>query len=145
MSTESETTAHTYDSTSEVTPATQTSDVTLNDRHSECAYNLPLWLLCRKRAAEKRSPQSSPTKVCRSPAPKIRRRARSRLESTETRAEPLVVQQLPTRGENTSNLKDSSISAFQLTSDEKGAWDALTEELNMYMLHGIKTTQANQL
>ena len=121
---------------------TLSSDVTLNGRHSECAYNISLWLLSRKRAVEKWSPQSSPSKVCRSPVPKIRKRAQSRLECTETRTEPSVGQQLPTRGENTSNLNDSGISAFQLTADEIGAWDALTEDLNMYILHCHKNNTA---
>lgn len=99
MSTETELTSHpplSIDTACEYTPDSLMSDGSLDGRHSECAYNIPLWALCRKRAAEKRSPRSSPSKVCRSPAPKIRRRARSRLEGSKMETEPFVVPQPPT-------------------------------------------------
>ncbi len=51
------------DTAGESTSTSLTSDEPVDGRHSEYAHNVPLWLLCRKQAAEKRSPRSSPLKI----------------------------------------------------------------------------------
>ena len=62
---------------------TQAMPITENSltRHTECPTDdLAMRLVSRKRASDKRSPYSSPAKSTRSPAPKVRRRARTGLE-----------------------------------------------------------------
>ena len=67
-------------SQSEPTQAIPTTDNS-STRHTECATDdLAMRLAGRKRAADKRSPYPSPAKLTRSPAPKIKRRARTGVE-----------------------------------------------------------------
>ena len=67
----------------ESTSTLLTSESSDQRRHTECEVTDPLLRLAgRKRAASRQSPRSSPSKACRSPAPKIKRRARTGLEGT---------------------------------------------------------------
>ncbi len=120
----------------ESTSTSLTSDSSDLRRHTECEVTDPsLRLAGRKRAAGRRSPCSSPSKACRSPAPKMKRRARSGLEGvSEVTAPSSPTYPQPSRPDHHIRPHNLDLRSFQLSPTEEGAMRKLREELDTYIL-----------
>ena len=105
-------------------------------RHSECAVLDPsLRLAGRKRVVGMRSPCSSPQKSCRSPIPKIRRRARTGLEGNTRQDIPSPIHIQPNRQHHNAHTHTLTLHSFKLSQTEENALEEeLREDLDTYIL-----------
>ena len=104
-------------------------------RHSECAVLDPsLRLAGRKRVVGMRSPCSSPQKSCRSPIPKIRRRARTGLEGNPRQDIPSPIHIQPNRQHHNAHTHTLTLQSFKLSQTEENAFEELREDLDTYIL-----------
>ena len=111
-------------------------------RHTECPTDdLAMRLVSRKCASDKQSPYSSPVKSTRSPAPKVRRRARTGLEDSWRTARESSFVPLST---NTSfqHFRSNKISLddFKISQNEETAIETLQQQLNTYIVQKHITT-----
>ena len=126
---------------SEPTQAMSTTDNS-STRHTECpSDNLAMLLVSRKRASDEQSPYSSPVKSTRSPAPKVRRRARTGLEDNwRTAREPSFVPISTNTSFQHFQSTKISLDDFKISQNEETAIQTLQQQLNTYIVQKHITT-----
>ena len=102
--------------------------------HSECLSDCPPKAAHRKRTASRNSPHSTPSKMYRSPAPKVRRRERTGLEGkTHSTYQTELTEQHhhPTRYTQRNTLE---LASFQQSASEEAVLQTLREQMDLYVL-----------
>ena len=104
-------------------------------RRSECAVLDPsLRLAGRKRVVCMCSPCSSSQKSCRSPIPKIKRRARTGLEGNTKPYIPSPIHIQPNRQHHNPHTHTLTLESFKLSQTEETSLEELREDLDTYIL-----------
>ena len=113
-----------------------TGDGTVRQRHTECVVMDPaLKLAGGKRFADMRSPCSSPSKVCRSLAPKMKRRSRTGEEGMSELPGPCSTSlPHPNRQQQHHQTNNLQLQSFQLSHTEQSALKKLRQELDTYIM-----------